>query len=61
MVMGYGFRRNSLGCGQGKGEIFEIASFIIFMYIAVTVAIANSRSLRSGHKSQHTVGKIHAV
>lgn len=50
-----------MGCGEGKGKIFEIASFIIFMHIAVNVVIANIHSLGNGYKRQHKMGEIHAV
>lgn len=28
MVIGHGVRKTSLGCGEGKGEIFEIAPYL---------------------------------
>lgn len=60
-LWGHGVRRNSLVCGEGKGEIFEIAAFIIFMHIVINVAIANTHSLGNGYRRQHKMGEIHAV
>ena len=37
-LRGRGVRRNSFGRGEGKGEIFGISPFIIFMHIAVSLS-----------------------
>lgn len=47
-----------VGYGEGKGEIFEIAPYLIFMHIAINRSISNIHSLGDGFKRQYEMGKI---
>ena len=56
IVVGSGFRYNSFGYAECKGEIFEIAPCLTFGYTAANISIANIYALRDGYKIKYEKG-----
>lgn len=46
-----------VGSGEGKGKIFEIAPYLIFIHIAVNRSKLNIHSLGDGSRRQYKMGK----
>lgn len=53
--------KNSFCCAEGKGEIFEIAPYLIFRHTAANISIINIHALGDGYQREYEKGKIHAL